>query len=398
MLIFNGIAPSTTSHHYAREVDEMARGAQLRCRVAAVVACVVGPLVIVGCGGGSSSPPKPPYRVRPVASDVAYAKRVLVQVADLGVEWYPKPAATPPPETCLRRANPSATKTGDSGAPVQYVSGSSLGVRSSADVYKTAAQAHQVMVAYRSVAYRRCSLAQARKSLAASAKTGVTTGSVTMTQLPVTPAGDEVAGLRTTVAAGTSGGMTIYIDSVAVRSGRVIAKLAFTAEKAPFAGTEEEAITGVLAARATTTEHRPRAASLTDAQLTFVSDLFDSYGRLHGSYVQKLRRCNTTSTSPSEWATCVDTAYHASNLLDKGRQMLYAIAQLTRSTGGSCTSALGKFEQRLKTEVSLEFRLHDAISHMRGKSVILALAKVDDKNVPRMLSAADRVQSECLGV
>jgi len=359
--------------------------------------CVFGLLAAAGCGGGSGgSSASQPYRVAPVAPDTAYAKRVLVQIADLGVDWYPH-ASSASADKCLRTVNPPATKTGDSGAPASYAEGSSLSVRSATDVYKTAAQAHAVVAAYRSAAYQKCYREETVRSLQASAKGGTTYGTVQMAKLPVQPAGDETVAYRITVPV-TSGGTTVYIDLVGVRSGRAIARLLFAADGGPFTGSKEQEVANVIAQRAATAATQPLASALTDSQLTFVGDLLDSYGVPHNAYYHQLDHCSKTSTSPTAWASCVDKAYHSSNMLEKGRQMLVAVGQLTDSTSGACNVALSRYEARLKTEVSLEFRLHDAVSHLRGETIIMALAKADDRNVPLMLSASERVQAQCLGV
>lgn len=365
--------------------------------VASIAVCLLAVLAAAACGGGSGgSSTSQPYRVSPVSSDMAYAKRVLVQIADLGVDWYPS-RASESSDACLKAANPPATKTGDSGAPASYVEGSSLSVRSATDVYKTSGQAHAVMAAYRSPAYQKCYRAQVVKSLQSSAKGGSTYGAVQMTKLPVQPAGNETVAYRVTVPV-TSGGTTLYFDLVGVRSGRAVARLVFGAEGGPFTGSEEQNVVNVIAARAGSTATQPLSPALTDSQLTFVGDLLDSYGQLHRAYYDHVNHCNQTSTSPTSWSSCIDKAYHSSGLLEKGRQMLVAIGQLADSTSGPCNAALTRYEARLKTEVSLEFRLHDAVSHFRGKSVIEALAKADDRNIPLMLSASDRVQAQCLGV
>ena len=122
-------------------------------RMASAILCSSVLLVATACGGAGSggSSASQPYRVALVPPDTAYAKRVLVQIADLGVDWYPKTesasASSDPDPSCLKTANPPATKTGDSGTTARYVQGSGLQLNSATDVYKTPDQAHQVMAA-----------------------------------------------------------------------------------------------------------------------------------------------------------------------------------------------------------------------------------------------------------
>ena len=366
---------------------------------ASVLACLLASACGGGSGGSAASPaPKRNFTVRLSPADTRLARRMLVQVADLGVDWYPgKRVAVGAGAQCFVKLNPPVIRTGDSGRAIRYRQTHGLEVQSSADVYQTPDQAHLALGTYGSKQFLDCYRAAFVHELTRSRTGNVTFGSPSVEKEALSVNATEHVAFRVTVPYTVLGHQhTILADALALREGRALAQLVFLSLDQPFPSDIQQRTAQIVADRTLQAQNPSGTPVMTTAQAGSILDLWNSFVDLHNAYTKAINNCFTSATSATQFKSCAEPAYHRSGLPAKDAQLALAYAQLAGDVDGTCGRALAALSAQMRIEQRLEARLHQLMTTpTTPSSTLIAAFHADDRHVDRMENAVTTVQNQC---